>query len=313
MTRYADDSREMRLDPDSFASGYFRHAVYNHWDPYEDISAEKLETDLERIVADDPTEAEFDEFRQLLAQFGAGEEAVTEDLAPMSVALDDIDDQLFISSQIYEEAKHAVFFDRYWREVVDPAAEELGFEPVPPTHEGYFNDSYVHIFDETDRSMAKLLDDDSPEQMARAIAHYHIVVESVMAQTGYYSFQEIYGAGDSDITDREMPHLPGVLEGVGYIRSDEGRHVGWGVRKLRNAVQSGLVDPQIVRDTLQDLMVHVAKNNNAYSVISDPGAMISYSRDKLTRRIEIITQRDAEVPDVEELVALENEPDAAAD
>jgi hypothetical protein len=76
-----------------------------------------------------------------------------------------------------------------------------------------------------------------------------------------------------------MPHLPGVLEGDNYIRSDEGRHVGWGVRKLREVVQSGAVDPQIIRDTLQDLMVHVAKNNNAYTIISDPGAMISYSRD----------------------------------
>jgi ribonucleoside-diphosphate reductase beta chain len=313
MSRYADDSREMRLDPDSFAGGYFRHAVYNHWDPYEDIPDETLETDLERLVADEPIEAEFDEFRQLLAQFGAGEEAVTEDLAPMSIVLDDINDQLFLSSQIYEEAKHTAFFDRYWRDVVNPAAEELGFEVHPPTADHYFNDSYTHVFDETERNMAELLEDDSPEQMARAIAHYHIVVESVMAQTGYYSFQEIYGDGDSEITDREMPHLPGVLEGVSYIRSDEGRHVGWGVRKLREFVQNEVVDPQVVRDTLQDLMVHVAKNNGAYSVISDPGAMISYSRDKLTRRVEIITQQDAEVPDVEELVALEDEPGAAAD
>jgi ribonucleoside-diphosphate reductase beta chain len=313
MSRYADDAREMRLDPDSFAGGYFRHAVYNHWDPWEDIPERELETDLERLVADEPTAEEFDEFRQLLAQFGAGEEAVTEDLAPMSIALDDIDDQVFLSSQIYEEAKHTAFFDRYWRTVVNPAAEELGFEVHPPTAGHYFNDDYVHVFDETDRHMERLLEDDSPEQMARAIAHYHVVVESVMAQTGYYSFQEIYGEGDSDITEREMPHLPGVLAGIDYIRSDEGRHVGWGVRKLRTLVQSGAVDPQVVRDTLQDLMVHVAKNNSAYSVVSDPGAMISYSRDKLTRRIEIITQRDAEVPDVEELVALEGEGGTAAD
>jgi ribonucleoside-diphosphate reductase beta chain len=114
-----------------------------------------------------------------------------------------------------------------------------------------------------------------------------------MAQTGYYSFREIYGEGDSDITERAMPHLPGLLAGIDLIRSDEGRHVGWGVRKLRTLVQSGAVDPQVVRDTLQDLMVHVARNNSAYSVISDPGAMISCSRDKLTRRVEIVTSSTA--------------------
>ena len=118
MTQIRDSDREMRIEPDTVGGGYFEHAVYNHWDPYEDVPQELLEQDRERLIeaTDAPGEAEFEDLMQTLALFGAGEESVTEDLAPLLVALEDINDQMFISSQIYEEAKHTQFFDRYWRE-----------------------------------------------------------------------------------------------------------------------------------------------------------------------------------------------------
>jgi ribonucleoside-diphosphate reductase beta chain len=47
-----------------------------------------------------------------LALFGAGEEAVTQDLAPLTLTVKDVNDQLFVASQNYEEAKHTQFFDR---------------------------------------------------------------------------------------------------------------------------------------------------------------------------------------------------------
>lgn len=130
MTQIEDESREMRLDTDSFAQGYFRNAVYRHWDPY---AVDGLETDRERLADHGLTQSEFDEFCTGLSRFGAGEEAVTEELMPLALVLEDVDDQMFVSSQIYEEAKHAQFFDRYWREVVDPLAEAFGFERRRPT------------------------------------------------------------------------------------------------------------------------------------------------------------------------------------
>jgi len=39
---------------------------------------------------------------------------------------------------------------------------------------------------------------------------------------------------------------------------------------------------------------------------------VEYAREKLTRRIEIITNADAEIPDVEELVKLDDGGDAGA-
>ena len=315
MTQVRDTSRDLRIDPDSVGGGYFQHAVYNHWDPYEDVDRAKLERDRERIVESDAIgETEYQDLMQTIALFGAGEEAVTEDLAPLMLALDDIDDQMFVSSQIYEEAKHTQFFDRYWREVVHPVAEETGWERVNPTDQRFFVDGYIDLFDRTEAAMERLLEDgeDTPENRVRAYCHYHLVVESVLAQTGYYGItSSMSPRGDPEVPKHDFPHLEGLVEGISYIRSDEGRHVGFGMRKVQQHLAADGVDEQVVRDTLQELMPLVAETVSATDEVVNPMPLVNYARDKLTRRIEIITSEGAEIPDVEELVALDDEPAAA--
>ena len=302
----------MRLDPDSFAQGYFKNAVYRHWDPYD---IEGLEEDREKIIETAPSEEEFDTLRTSIARFGAGEEAVTEDLMPLGMVLEDINDQMFLSSQIYEEAKHTQFFDRYWREVVNPAEEALGFDVTRPTDQRFFNDHYVALFDKTEEAMERLLEDDSPEAQVRAYCHYHLVVESVLAQTGYYGFQSAFSdTGSDEVAVKDWPNAEGLVSGIEKIRSDEGRHVGFGMQKVRGYVQDGTVDEAVVQETLQELMTHVAGTFSDLTVGINPAPLVEYSRDKLTRRIEIITTAEAEIPGVDELVKLDtDEGPAAAD
>jgi ribonucleoside-diphosphate reductase beta chain len=314
MNRYSDTSRTLRLDPDSFAGGYFQNAVYRHWDPYRDVPDELLERDRERLTARDQTEAMFDGLRRTLALFGAGEEAVTQDLAPMCLVLEDVDKQLFLASQLYEEAKHTAFFDRYWREVIDPVAEACGFEVTAPTDGRYFNDAYVELFDRTEAAMRTLLGDDSPESLARAYCHYHLVVESVLAQTGYYGIQGTWSPSGPDIEVVGEPvHLEGLVAGITRIRSDEGRHVGFGMREVQRLVAEEGVDPGIVQENLQELLPLVAGvvDDPEYEV--DSSTLVGYATEKLQRRIEIITDRDAEIPPIEELVRVEEGRDVSAD
>jgi ribonucleoside-diphosphate reductase beta chain len=311
MSRYADTSRTLRLDPDSFAGGYFRNAVYRHWDPYEDVPDALLQQDRERLAASDMTEDEFQGLRAALAKFGAGEEAVTEDLAPLMMVLEDIDDQLFVSSQIYEEAKHTVFFDRYWREVIDPAAEALGYEVTRPTDERYFNDDYVELFDRTEAAMALLLEEDTPENRARAFCHYHLAVESVLAQTGYYGLSGLFGErGGPEYEETPGVILEGLVEGITRIRSDEGRHVGFGMNQVRDLIQRGAVASEVVQDTLQELLPLVAgavqSEFGQEGRGADPAVLIGYASEKLAMRIEIITDAEADIPPVEELVRIDD-------
>ncbi|SDG33917.1 ferritin family protein [Halorientalis regularis] len=316
MTQVEDTSRDMRLDPDSFAQGYFKNAVYRHWDPYGDIPQEDIEADRRKFIEDEPTEAEFEGLRTTLALFGAGEEAVTEDLMPLGMVLEDINKQMFVSSQIYEEAKHTQFFDRYWREVINPVEEELGFDVTRPTDQRFFNDDYVELFDRNEAAMERLLEEDTPETRAKAYCHYHLVVESVLAQTGYYGIQSAFSdQGSDEVAVREFPHMEGLVEGITRIRSDEGRHVGFGMQEVRTLIHEEGVDAEVVQNTLQDLMPLVAGvvRHSSQGEATNPIPVIEYSRDKLSRRVEILTEQDAEIPPVDDLVKIEGDGEAAAD
>ena len=110
-----------------------------------------------------------------------------------------------------------------------------------------------------------------------------------------------------------MPTLEGLVEGIANIRSDEGRHVGFGMHEVRRLVQEEGVDESVVRETLTELMPHVA---GVFTDIEGPvnhGAIVEYARDKLTRRLDIITDADEAVPPVEELVAIGGTDREAAD
>jgi ribonucleoside-diphosphate reductase beta chain len=313
----ADIEAQLQLDQDSFAQGYFKNAVYRHWDPSQ---VEGLETDRERLIATAPEEEDFEGIRASVARFGAGEESVTEDLMPLALVTEDINDQMFLTSQLYEEAKHTQFFDRYWREVINPVAEELGYEITSPTDERYYNEDYNELFDRTEEAMERLLTEDTPENRVKAYCHYHLTIESILAQTGYYGFQSAFSeTGSDDIVNQDLDdmaeeadidadddtQLPGLVNGIAKIRSDEGRHVGFGMQKVRGHVQDGTVDQEVVEQTLNELVALVAGSVADLGDTINSGPLVAYARDKFNRRLEIIANADAELPPVEELVEIE--------
>src|ERR1700676_1153378 len=69
-----------------------------------------------------------------------GEERVTAPLAPFVWAAPTPEIEIFLSTQMVDEARHTVFFDRWWHEVVGTDAKELGqllAEIRPDTNEAY--------------------------------------------------------------------------------------------------------------------------------------------------------------------------------
>ncbi|WP_336325532.1 ribonucleoside-diphosphate reductase [Halovenus sp. HT40] len=306
-----NDATGMQLDEGALSQEYFTNAVYRHWDPG---AIEELDVDRERLLNADLTEEQFEGIRRTVARFGAGEESVTEDLLPLAQVSENINDQMFLSSQIYEEAKHTKFFDRYWREVIDPVAEGQGFERTAPTEDRYFNSQYTELFERTEDAMQRLLTDDTPKNRVVAYCHYHLTIESVLAQTGYYGIQSSFSeSGSDEVTDEEFVELPGLVNGITKIRSDEGRHVGFGMAKVREHVQTGTVEESVVQNTLQKLLPLVAGTVNDLGVAINPDPLVEYATEKLTRRIEIIADAEAEIPPVDELVEIDDTAAQASD
>jgi ribonucleoside-diphosphate reductase beta chain len=204
---------------------------------------------------------------------------------------------------MYEEAKHLDFFDRYWREVLHPAEDARGVERSFPTEDRWFNEDYLALFDRNEAAMHRLLDDDSPENRVRAYCHYHLTIEGILAQTGYYIMSTCFDDGEYDA----MPTLPGLVAGVTRIRGDEGRHVGFGMTKLKDLLAEG-VDPQVVHDTVTELMplVHGIVTDVTGDVGPDTADFVEYATEKHLQRMQQITNATAEIPDVERLVTLDD-------
>ncbi|ELZ04269.1 ribonucleoside-diphosphate reductase subunit beta 2 [Natrialba aegyptia DSM 13077] len=299
------------MDRDSRANRYYRNAVERHWDPGEI----ELEEDVDNLLAyvdaaDEFTRADWERTLNGIAKFGAGEDAVTEDLAPLATVLDDLDEQLFLTTQLYEEAKHADFFDRYWREVLWTVEDELGWDRSNPRADKWFNDPYVELFDRNRAAQYRLLEDDTPENRAKAYCHYHLTVEGILAQTGYYGMQTSYG-GEFDA----LPHLPGLVKGFSKIRSDEGRHVGFGMNQLKKLIADG-VDPSLIQETVDELVPLVQgitederfqPDDESEQMGLENGRLAAYALEKHTDRMQQITDAAADIPAVDELVQLEDD------
>ncbi len=290
---------EYSLDRNGRAYRYYRNAVERHWDP-ADID---LGEDRERLAELDF--ATFTDLRRTLALFGAGEGSVTEDLAPLAVVLGDIEDQMFVTTQLYEEAKHTDFFDRYWREVIHPAEDDRGIDRTSPLDDRWFFDTYHELFERNERSMSRLLSEDTPANRTRAFCHYHLTIEGIMAQTGYYAVQTDYSGEMSG-----LPVLPGLVDGFAKIRGDEGRHVGFGMAKLKGLIEEEGVPIDVVHGTVNDLLP-MTQEVAATAATSEGGAglgeeeLTAYAAEKHLQRMEQLSNASAEIPDIEELVAIE--------
>lgn len=294
----ANTDAPMQIDTDAQTFRYYRHAVEKHWDPH-DID---LDADRENIAQLD--DEAFNGLKRALALFGAGEDAVAEDLAPLAVVLDTFEDQLFITTQLYEEAKHSDFFDRYWREVIHATEDDRGQAHSSPSDERWFNDEYDELFERNERAMAALLDDDTPQNRSKAYSHYHMTVEGILAQTGYYGLTRQF----DENTYSELPHLPGLVGGLTYIRSDKGRHVGFGMAKLKDLIQTERVQPAVIEGTVNDLLPLVQAAIPSYERAGDEGVtpteLTDYATNKHEQRMQQITSASERIPDVEELTSL---------
>lgn len=274
------------LDTGLTSYSFYRKAVEDGWNP-ADVPMEDDVEPLAELHRDHPGVARL--LKGALAKFGAGEEAVTEDLAPLAVALEETEDQMFVATQIADEAVHTEFFHRYWRRAVNPAERQAGRPTTDPGDDAWFPGEYHELFDRMETAMHELLDDAGRRARARAISHYHLAVEGVLAQAGYWWLNQNYGE------ESTLPTLPGLMEGVEHVRRDESRHVGFGATKLEEYVADGM-DSSVVDEAVNPLLPLIQRSlRNAEPLEVDESKLeagyvhvTEYAAAEHTRRIQRI-------------------------
>jgi ribonucleoside-diphosphate reductase beta chain len=161
--------------------------------------------------------------------FFNGEERVTATLAPFVWAAPTPEIEIFLSTQMVDEARHTVFFDRWWREVVGTDSKdltELLAEIRPDTNEGYNTLFYERLPSTAQRMASNPRDFDA---FVEGVTIYHIIVEATIALTGQRF--ELESMREIGTTDR------GFYRGFTAVARDESRHVNFGIKVLQEAVR----------------------------------------------------------------------------
>jgi ribonucleoside-diphosphate reductase beta chain len=176
--------------------------------------------------------------------FFNGEERVTATLAPFVWAAPKPEIEIFLSTQMVDEARHTVFFDRWWREVVGSDAKDLTeilAEIRPDTNEGYNTLFYDRLPSVAQRMANNPTDIDA---FIEGVTIYHIVVEATLALTGQrFELEELREQG--------MTHH-GYYQGFIAVARDESRHVNFGIKVLQEAVRD---DPARFAPLIQRTLV----------------------------------------------------------
>jgi ribonucleoside-diphosphate reductase beta chain len=194
------------------------------WNP-SDIDLSKDKADWANLKDD-----EKDLILRLLAMFVAGEEAVTLDLLPLIRVIareGRLEEEMFLTTFLFEEAKHTDFFRRFMDVIALSGAEGADeTHALDLTH--YHTDNYRRIFyDALPSALSTLEADPSPSAQVRASVTYNMVVEGVLAETGYHAFFTMLERNDL---------MPGLRKGISLLKQDESRHIAYGVYLLSRLV-----------------------------------------------------------------------------
>lgn len=203
------------LQIDSFPFRLYQKAKkFGIWNP-ADIDFTQDQQDWKQLDAEQQND-----ILRLISQFQAGEEAVTLDLLPLIMAIAKegrLEEEMFLTTFLFEEAKHTEFF----RLVLNALGETGDLS-------GHHTETYKRIFYEIlPTSMDRLLTDQSAEAIAEAATVYNMFVEGVLAETGYYSFYQNL---------ETLGLMPGLLKGIGNLKRDESRHIGYGTFLLQRLI-----------------------------------------------------------------------------
>ncbi len=204
------------------------------WNP-SDIDFTQDKEDWQKL-----SDRERDILLRLTALFQAGEEAVTLDLLPLIMVIAQegrLEEEMYLTTFLFEEAKHTDFFRRFIDEVAQ-TDDDLSH---------YHSPNYHLVFSQAlPQALNALQTDSSPLAQAKASATYNMVVEGILAETGYHAYETVLGAHNI---------LPGQREGIRLLKQDEARHIAYGVYLLSRLMAEDESLWETVEETMNMLLM----------------------------------------------------------
>lgn len=220
--------------------------LYTRWEA-GNWSAMEIDFSQDRVDWNE----KFDDFMRKAARwnyslFFFGEDEVADQLSPFIDAAPLEEQKYFLTTQQVDEARHAIFFSRFFKDVIGVAGESYGERLKAADQDLTYG--IRKVFETLDRVTGEMRrGDHSKPKLAQAVALYHLVVEGTLAQTGQHFIADYL---------ESMDVMPGFRSGMVNVEKDEQRHIAFGVKLLADLNRQ---DPEVrpaVRELLGEVMPH---------------------------------------------------------
>jgi ribonucleoside-diphosphate reductase beta chain len=204
------------------------------WNP-SDIDFARDKADWQRLTA-----VEQDLLLRLTSLFQAGEEAVTLDLLPLILIIAQesrLEEEMFLTTFLFEEAKHTDFFHRFLSEVAGVSGDL----------DHYHTENYRTVFYEAlPAALQALREDSSPRAQVIAAVTYNMIVEGVLAETGYHAYFNVLEGQNI---------MPGTRQGVQLLKQDESRHIAYGIYLISRLIAEDASLWDVAEGQMNDLLM----------------------------------------------------------
>lgn len=229
---------------------------------------------------------------RIIFGFQAGEEAVTLDLLPliMTIAREGrLEEELFLTTFLWEEAKHTEFVRRILDEVLQEHGDLHAYSALNAARELFSDD--------LPRDMNRLLTDPSPANQVRASVTYNMIVEGVLAETGYYSIFRMLDLVENILVETNdssfsrmlasTNFMPGLRQGLRLFQRDESRHIAYGVFLISRLIAQ---DPSLWSVAEEYMKRHFASIESNQSQNGTSEAIRTYTRQQFQKRLTRLAQ-----------------------
>src|SRR5256884_5755686 len=260
--------------------------LYYRWE-HQQWSVHDIDFIPDRIQWEQLLEEEQEDYLYGLAGFFQGEASVADALAPYIIAMPDEEMRIYVTTQLVDEARHTVFFARFFNEVI--GIDEGKLEETLAVARLFMNRHMKYILVEALMEIADRLRREPRKQgyLVEGVTLYHVIIEGTMALAGQRSLLELY---------RQDNLFPGFRGGFTAVARDESRHVVFGVKFLREMIQRDVANARVVKAAINKyaqvaFTALTPADENIPDILAmqqDPWVSPRYALDSLRKKIKVI-------------------------
>ncbi len=222
-----------------------------------------------------------------LAAFFKGEECVTNTLAPFITAMPDDETRVFLTTQLVDEARHTVFFSRFFGEAL--GIDYGNLEETLAVVSQNMNDKLRYILVDALNEISDRIRREPTQisHLLEGVTLYHVIIEGTLALAGQRNILDVYRRDDL---------FPAFRGGFTAVARDESRHVVFGVKFLRDSIQRDATNARTIHDTiarlaplaLEALAPDPAQIPQIIAMGGDPWLTPRYAQESLKKKLRVI-------------------------